>query len=190
MKNLKTLALAIITVTSFSACSDNDNPAIYIPVNEEEVITTITTTLINGASMVTLTSRDVDGDGPNAPVITVSGPLSKNTVYTGTVTFLNELQSPADNITEEILAEGDEHQIFYQAPASFGSFTYTDTDFNGKPIGLNFTFTTGSTDVNGNLIVTLIHEPNKNAVGVSNGDITNAAGATDAQVVYPIVIAD
>ncbi len=190
MKNIKTSALALLALTFFSACSNDDNPAVYIPVNEEEVITTVTTTLTNGSDVVTLTSRDLDGDGPDAPVVTVSGTLKKNTVYTGAISFLNELATPTDNITTEIEEESDEHQIFYQAPATFGSFAYTDTDANGKPVGLNFTFTTGTADASGNLIVTLIHEPNKNAAGVSDGDITNAAGATDAQVIYPIVIAD
>lgn len=190
MKNLKTLALAIFAVTTFSACSDDDNAAIYTPVNEEEVITTVTTTLINGSAIVTLTSRDLDGDGPNAPVITVSGPLKTNTIYTGTVTFLNELTSPADNITAEIEEEGDEHQIFYQTPTNFGTFAYADNDLNGKPVGLRFTFTTSAANVSGNLIVTLVHEPNKDGAGVANGDQANAGGSTDAQVIYPIVIAD
>jgi hypothetical protein len=34
----------------------------------------------------------------------------------------------------------------------------------------------------------LRHLPNKSAAGVAAGDITNAGGATDAQVTYPIVI--
>ncbi|HOZ75694.1 MAG TPA: type 1 periplasmic binding fold superfamily protein [Flavobacterium sp.] len=190
MKNIQTSSLALLALTFFSACSNDDNPAVYIPVNEEEVITTVTTTLTNGSDVVTLTSRDLDGDGPDAPVVTVSGPLKKNTVYTGAVTFLNELATPTDNITAEIEEESDEHQIFYQAPATFGSFAYTDTDVNGKPLGLNFTFTTGTDNVSGDLIITLIHEPNKNGAGVSDGDITNAAGSTDAQVIYPIIIAD
>lgn len=191
MKNLKTFAFALITLTAFTACSDDDkDPAIYIPINEEEVITTVTTTLTNGGNTITLTSRDLDGDGPNAPVVTVSGPLAPNTTYTGTVEFLNELEMPAEDITEEVSEEGTEHQIFYQAPAAFGSFTYNDTDANGKPIGLAFTFTTGSSAATGDLIVTLVHEPNKEGAGVSNGDITNAAGSTDAEVVYPIEIVE
>ena len=66
MKNSKILALALLTVFTFSSCN-NDDPEV---VNEEEVITTVTTTLTAGSSVITLTSRDLDGDGPNAPVIT------------------------------------------------------------------------------------------------------------------------
>ena len=179
-----TKALFLATVSLFLAsCSDDDNG----PVNEEEVITTVITTLTNGSTTITLTSRDLDGDGPNDPLVTVSGNLTANTVYNGETTFLNELDTPADNITTEVEEEGEEHQIFYQIPASLGTIGYTDFDVNAKPVGLTFTYTTGNAGT-GNLTVTLRHLPNKSAAGVAAGDITNAGGATDAQVTYPIVI--
>lgn len=184
MKNLnrtKILFLAI-TAVAISSCSNDDNP-----VNEEEVITTVTTTLTSGGQTVTLRSRDLDGDGPNEPVISVSGNLSSNTTYIGTVSFLNEIANPVEDITEEVFEEGVDHQVFYQIPATLGSFTYGDLDANGNPIGLQFSLVTGSA-TSGNLVVTLRHEPNKTATGVSIGDITNAAGATDAAVTYPIVV--
>lgn len=181
-----TKALFLATASLFLAsCSDDDNG----PVNEEEVITTVITTLTNGSTTITLTSRDLDGDGPNAPVVTVSGDLTANTVYNGEITFLNETVTPADNITAEVEEEGEEHQIFYQIPASLGTIGYTDFDVNAKPVGLTFTYTTGNAGT-GNLTVTLRHLPNKSAAGVAAGDITNAGGATDAQVTYPIVIAN
>lgn len=179
-----TKALFLATASLFLAsCSDDDNG----PVNEEEVITTVITTLTNGSTTITLTSRDLDGDGPNAPVATVSGDLTANTVYNGEITFLNETVTPADNITTEVEEEGEEHQIFYQIPSALGTIGYTDFDVNAKPVGLTFTYTTGNAGT-GNLTVTLRHLPNKSAAGVAAGDITNAGGATDAQVTYPIVI--
>lgn len=178
----KTLLVSITALLTFS-CSNDDNG----PVNEEEVITTVTTTLTGGGQIITLTSRDLDGDGPNAPIITVSGNLIANTTYAGEVSFLNETVSPADNITAEVEAEGEEHQIFYQFPAALGTVTYTDLDLNGKPIGLAFTLTTGNAGT-GNLTVTLRHLPNKSATGVASGDITNAGGATDALVTYPVTV--
>lgn len=157
-------------------------------VNEDELITTVVTILESGTNTIRLESKDLDGDGPNPPVVSVSGPLNTNTVYTGSVSFLNELESPAEDITIEVFEEGGEHQVFYQAPSNFGSFEYDDVDENEKPIGLEFTFTTGSIATSGNLIVTLRHEPNKSASGVSGGSITNAGGSTDAEVSYPIEI--
>lgn len=184
MKNLKILAITLIGLTTFVSCNDDDNP---VPVNEEEVITTVTTILTNGAQIVTLRSRDLDSDGPNAPLVTVSGNLTANTTYTGTVSFLNEIANPIEDITEEVLEEGVDHQVFFQAPSALGTFAYSDTDANGKPIGLQFTLTTTAAST-GNLLVTLRHELNKSAAGVSGGSITNAGGNTDAAVTYAIVV--
>jgi len=178
----KTLLLSA-TALFLVSCSNDDNG----PVNEEEVITTVTTTLSGGGQVITLTSRDLDGDGPNAPVVTVSGNLVANTSYTGAVAFLNETQSPAEDITVEVEEEGVDHQVFYQLPAGLGTITYTDLDLNGKPIGLTFTLTTGNAGT-GSLTVTLRHLPNKSASGVATGDITNAGGATDAAVTYTGVV--
>lgn len=178
----KILFLSAATLLAVS-CSNDDNG----PVNEEEVITTVTTTLTGGGQVITLNSRDLDGDGPNAPTITVSGNLTANTTYAGEVLFLNETVSPADNITLEVEEEGVDHQVFYQLPAALGTVTYTDVDLNGKPIGLTFSLTTGNAGT-GNLTVTLRHLPNKSAAGVASGDITNAGGATDASVTYPVTV--
>jgi hypothetical protein len=182
MKYLKLLALTSVFI--FSSCDKNDLPA---PVNEEEVITTVRVTLTGGGQTISLTSRDLDGDGPNAPVFTTVGTIAANTTYTGTVVFLNELVNPIENITEEVVEEGVDHQVFYQANSLLGTFTYSDTDANGRPIGVNFNYTSANAS-NGNLTVTLIHLPNKTASGVSAGNIANAAGSTDAEVVFPIVV--
>jgi hypothetical protein len=181
-KKITFFALLMATLSSMS-CSDNNAS----PVNEEEVISTVTVRLTGGGQVVTLTSKDLDGDGPNAPVVTVSGNLAANTSYTGTVEFLNETVNPAVNLTSEIQVEGVDHQIFYQPTSGLGAFTYTDTDANGKPIGLTFNLLT-SNATSGMLNVTLRHLPLKSAAGVSSGDITNAGGSTDAQVQYPIVV--
>jgi hypothetical protein len=181
LNKLKFLAFAVVSI-SLVSCSNDDEP-----VNEEEVITTVVTTLTNGNNVITLTSRDLDGDGPNQPVITSNGTIQANTLYQGQVTFLNETVSPAENITEEVEEEGLEHQLFFQLPSSLGTISYSDEDENGNPIGLRFTYNT-NTAATGNLIITLRHEPVKSAQGVSNGDITNAGGSTDAQVIFPIVV--
>ena len=183
MKNLKLIALLVIPIIFSTSCSNDD-----APVNEEEVITTVTTTLVGGGQTITLTSRDLDGDGPNAPVVTVSGNLVAGTTYTGSTTFLNELENPAEDITVEVEEEGADHQVFYQLTSSIGTVTYTDTDANGKPIGLNFTLVAGTSGSTGTLTVTLKHLPNKTATGVAAGDITNAGGNTDAAVTFSVAV--
>ena len=104
MKTIKLLSILFISSLVFISCSDDDDP---IPVNEEEVITTMTATLTptGGGTAIVLKTQDLDGDGPNAPVITVSNSLAINTVYTGVMEVLNETETPAEDITEEVLEE-------------------------------------------------------------------------------------
>jgi hypothetical protein len=159
----------------FISCSSDDPD----PVNEEEVITTITVVLsATGQNDVTLQSRDLDGDGPDAPVITVSGSLAPNTTYAGSITLLNETESPVEDITEEVEEEDEEHQFFFEFSGSITNVVYADQDANGNPVGLDFDLTTGATGP-GTVLITLRHEPNKTAQGVADGDITNAGGETD-----------
>jgi ABC-type proline/glycine betaine transport system substrate-binding protein len=160
MKKLQFIALALFTSTLFSSCSDDEHDH---GTNEEELITTVITTLTSGNQTITLTSKDLDGNGPNAPVVTTSGDLTVNTNYTGSIQFLNESVSPSIDITKEIKEEGLEHQIFYQAAASIGAFTYADADTKGKPIGLAFTLRTAASPTTGTITVVLKHEPNKSA---------------------------
>lgn len=185
MKSIKhVLVLASIIILAAS-CSDDDP----IAVNEEELITTVTVTLTsqNDGTEIVLNSVDLDGDGPDAPVVTVSGDLAANTIYTGATEVLNETENPAEDITEEVLEEGVDHQFFYTFSNGLASTAYTDSDDNGDPIGITFTLTT--TDAGSeSLTVSLIHEPNKSGSGVVDGSITNADGETDAEVTFALTI--
>ena len=191
MKNIfQTKPLLLIsTFTSlllFISCSDDpDDPVIE---NEQEVMTTFTYTLTpaEGGSEVVLNYRDLDGDGPEEPTIT-SGTLSAETIYTGSITILNETESPAENVTEEVEEEDKDHQFFFETTVTGLTVEYTDFDGDGNPVGLSTILTTGSAG-SGNLTVTLKHEPDKSASGVSDGDMTNAGGETDISVTWAITI--
>lgn len=185
MNTIKLLTLLAVFAIGFSSCSDDDDaPA---PINEEEVITTMNVMLNDGTSTKMLTITDDDGDGPNDPVITTDN-LDANTTYQGTVEFLNELESPVEDITAEVAEEDEEHQVFYVPSSSLDiTVEYNDQDANGNPVGLDFTLTTGDAS-GGTLTVSLIHEGDKNATGVSDGDPTNAGGETDIQAAFPISI--
>lgn len=187
MKTINLLTLLAVFTFAFTSCSDDDGNAPLV-INEEEVITTMNIMLTDGnGTQKMLSVVDADGDGPNAPVLTTDG-LDVNTSYTGTVQFLNELESPAEDITIEVAEEDLEHQVFYVASSALNAtVTYNDQDANGNPLGLDFTLTTGDAS-SGNLTVTLIHDGDKNAANVSNGDPTNAGGETDIQAVFPITI--
>lgn len=174
-----------VSTLSFLACDDDD---VVIPV-EEELITNVTLALIpqGGGTAVTLTFSDPDGDGGIPPVIE-GGTLVENTTYNGTVSLSNLSESPAEDVTLEIMEEEEEHQFFYTvAPTLNLTIDYLDQDANGNPLGLLTTFETGAAST-GNLTFVLRHEPDKNAAGVADGDITNAGGETDIEVVFPISI--
>jgi len=185
MKTIKILSLALL-VTFFQSCNDDDSG----PVNEEELITTVRLNLMpaGGGTAVTMTYTDLDGDGPTAPIVIVSDNLTANTTYNGSITLLNESVSPAENISEEVAEEALDHQFFYNATNGIGTFSYVAPfDSNGNPVGLNFTFTT-TTPTAGVITVVLRHEPNKDAAGVSTGEIANAGGETDIQVTFPVTV--
>jgi hypothetical protein len=186
MKNFKKLSMAMITLLFITSCSDDDTPIVVV---EEEVVTTMTVTLtpVGGGSPVIMQTRDLDGDGPDAPVVTNPVNLAANTVYNGSIELLNELESPAEDITEEVEELDDEHQFFFQASNSIATFAYTDMDGDGNPVGLKFTLTTANAGT-GTVTVTLIHEPVKDASGVSDGDMTNADGEEDISETFNVVV--
>ncbi|MCB0652019.1 MAG: type 1 periplasmic binding fold superfamily protein [Saprospiraceae bacterium] len=186
--NYKYILMAgIVASALFSACEKKDP---VIP-NEEEIITTLTYTLtpVNAGDVVVLTFKDLDGDGGNDPVIT-GGTLSSNTVYTGTLSLLNETESPAGDVGAEIKGEDEAHQFFFQALGGLDvGVDYTDTDSEGHPVGLETTVTTGNASL-GQLSVILRHQPDKSAAGVADGDITNAGGETDIEVIFDVEISN
>lgn len=179
------LFLALSFTLILNGCKDDENG----PVNEEELVTTLrlTFTPTGGGTPAILQFRDLDGDGGNAPVITADT-LSAITEYNVSIQVLNESVTPADTITLEIEEESDVHQFFFQPETGlFLSFDYTDTDNEGHPVGLLSTAQTGFASA-GTLVVTLRHEPDKHAAGVEDGDITNAGGETDIEVVFDVVV--
>ncbi len=188
MKTLKFLSFLFISTLILTSCSGDDDSS--EPINEEEVITTLTATLVpTTGETVILEFRDLDGDGPNAPEITVSSALAADMTYTGSLSLLNETETPAENINEEIEEEAEAHQFFYQVASSLNisNLTYQDQDGNGNPIGLDFSFETGAAST-GDMTIILRHEPNKDAQGVSDGNIANAGGETDISVPFSLTI--
>lgn len=183
MKNVKFLATAIFATVLFVSCSnDDDTPE---PVNEEEVITTLTVTLSpnGGGTAITLQTRDLDGDGPNAPVVTVSGSLATGVTYSGTIVLLNETVNPPEIITEEVEEENLDHQFFYTLGGGLDVTTaYSNFDDNGNPLGTEFTLTAGTAS-SGTLTFILRHEPTKPNTGL--GD---AGGETDIVATFNVAV--
>lgn len=186
MNTFRISTLVIITLVSslFIACSSDDDAP--IPVNEEEVITTLRVTLSpdNFGNSTILETRDLDGDGPNAPVITISGAdLTAMTTYSGTIVLLNETITPAGNITLEVEEEAEEHQFFYTTGGNLDlSTTYTSFDSNMNPLGITFDMTTGAAS-SGTFTITLRHEPTK-----PNTGLADAGGETDISATFNLTI--
>ncbi|GAK89418.1 hypothetical protein JCM19297_1246 [Nonlabens ulvanivorans] len=177
---IKVLGLLAATAV-FTSCDNDDDISAE---NEEEVITTVEYTLTSttdATNVVVFTSVDADGEGPLAPVETVTGTLMASTVYDGSIKFLNELESPAEDITVEVAEEADEHEVFYIDSITDLTVAKVDTDANGNSLGLDTTFTTGAAGT-GTLTIVLRHEPLK----PNDGTLLNAGGETDVQVEFDL----
>lgn len=156
--------------------------------NEEELITTLIYRLTpeNGGNAVEFKFQDLDGEGGISPVVSAAV-LMANSVYNGELILINESVTPAESISEEVLEEAEEHQFFYNYNSNNLSISYNDKDANMNPVGLKTKLTTKSPS-SSTLKITLKHQPNKNAMGVSDGQIQNAGGETDIEVEFNVKI--
>jgi hypothetical protein len=169
-----------IVVISLNACKKDELP----DVEEEELITTITLTFTNSTNasdVRTITWRDLDGDGGNAPVIS-SLALRAGTVYNVAVTsVLNETETPAEDIRAEIVEEKDEHLFVYKTTGANLTFSNFDVDSKNLAVGLTARATT-TTASTGTFTIVLRHQPD----GIKNG--TEAPGSTDLEATFPVSI--
>ena len=173
------LMMGSLIVTS--SCGDDDDPT---PASDRELITTVTLTMDTEKGLLaTATYKDMDGVGGTAPTKTQLV-LKANTTYTANLTLLNEQESPAIEIHDEVLEEADDHQVFY-TPGNGLNLTVatTDKDSENRPLGLETTFTTGAAS-SGKLKVVLKHQPNTKAA--APGDATK--GETDVEVEFDVLI--
>jgi len=182
MKTMKNISFYALLSIAMIGCSDDDTAPEVI--NDEELITTVILTLTQeSGDQVVLTTVDLDGDGPDEPETTVVGNFSQNTQYQGAVQFLNETEDPAEDITEEVIEEAEEHQVFYTISEGLNiTTTYVDFDSNDNPLGVNITLETGEAS-SGSLTVTLRHEPVK-----PNDGLDSAGGETDIATSFDVTI--
>ena len=168
------------------SCGDDPEPA-----NEEELITTLTVTLTpqGVGDAVVMTFKDLDGPGSGVPEYIYSGggsaaSLTATTTYDVIITLLNENTNPAENITEEIEQEADEHLFCFTVGGGADLvITYADEDGGGRPIGLSTTWAAGTAGT-GTVTVVLRHQP-----GTKTGDCPGG-GETDINVTFNISIVD
>jgi hypothetical protein len=171
------ISLAVIT-TLFTAC-DKDSE---MSGNEQELITTVKLTFSEaGGSSFNFSVKDLDGEGGNPPVAEEIK-LIANTAYTISAEFLDEsVAGDTKDLTVEVKEEREDHLVCYSKTFASSDLAITDTDGNGKPLGLKSTLTTGAAGT-GSLTVSLKHEPDKSSANPC------ATGETDAEVTFPVKI--
>ena len=205
-KTLKTLLASFGLVFSV-ACGGDDVETPDEGENEQEVITTVRLTFMpTSGTNVVAEFLDADGDGGNAPTID-DIQLTNGMNYTLSVAFENALETPAEDITEEIEEEDAEHQVFFFGSAVTGpanpnnnaavlSHAYTDQDAGGLPVGLANTIEAVQAG-SGTMTVMLRHLPEQagtaQKVAGLAGDLATSGeaalpGDVDAQVDFQVTV--
>lgn len=164
---------------SFQSC----NPRVPAPVNEAEVITTLTVTLTpdDGGMPVVLNFFDEDGmKGSLEPAQTISGSLRVDTYYSAQIQLLNEMVTPPRNISDEVEEEGNDHLFCFSVSGDV-SVEYVDADERGMPLGLATKWLTGDA---GQHRVTIIL---RHLSGTKDGECPGT-GETDLEVSFGLIV--
>ncbi len=206
---ISAIRITPLFLLALPACSDVEQDAHddhHHHHHDHEVITTVILTFTSEAdgSELEFTWNDADNSAePTIDDIT----LQDEDGYSLSVSFLNELEDPAEDITPEIADEDDEHQIFFTGSAVDGPATstntdaiivhsYADEDIDGLPLGLDNridTLAAGS----GEITVTLRHLPMESgnpvkaegmAEAVAESGFGSIGGENDVQVTFPIAV--
>ena len=113
--------------------------------------------------------------------------LAPHTTYNVALEVLNEKESPAEDITAEILDESEDHLFLFLSEPISGSGSITPTDGNkddaGKPLNQSVKFTTGNAGT-GSLTVYLLHAPTDK----DGATPTASGGETDIEAMFPVRI--
>ena len=197
MKNYTKLPVylfAVLTLGFFSC--ESDDPVVE---NEGEVITDVilnfqeldasNNPVGSAFSFKASDSEGIEvGGSPTIETIT----LKKGKKYSMTIKVENSIEG--EDITEEILAEADEHQFFFLGGAFTNNIlTIAYADDNGIKLGVKNTLTVSSSPGTNNttMQVVLRHDLDKNFPGATNPNFANyaqAGGETDLDITFPIIL--
>lgn len=190
MKHLKKYTVLGLLASSLLFSCDPEETKAPEAENEEEIITDVTLTFTNtldATDVVIATATDPDGEGVEELQINGEINLEISKTYDLSITAENKLETPAEDITEEIEEEADEHQLFFsfnndafKSPMGDGNIDnpadaldYLDLDENMNPIGLKTRWTCSAEPLSGGFFtVRLQHQPDlKTALtGANDGD--------------------
>jgi len=180
MKAIK-FSLFFIMLALFVACNDDDDND-SLPDNDEEEITTVIVTVDSGNAPATSFRYRID-EGNVVEQDQIQ--LMSGQMYDVNVRFLNEEEVPAEEVTEEIEEEDNEHLICFTTSSVFLNVTYDDADENGLPVGLETNWEAGATGGTGEITVTLRHQPD---LKETQSDANCNIGETDIQATFPVTI--
>ena len=143
--------------------------------HDHELITTLVLDFEATDGSESFSAVWADADQSGNPVVD-DIVLTDGLTYNVMVSVLNELEEPAEDITEEIADEADEHQVFFTGGAvgSLVSQSYLDSDSSGLPLGLENEFAVLSTGSD-TLKVTLRHMPKESGQSIKEEGLAEQA---------------
>ena len=179
--------LVALAFSMLASCEDN-----HLDVYEEPINSMFYVLNPDSGQKVILNFIDNDGVG-GQPALVNSEILAPNTTYRGELLIGTantvvpaKLEHMADSMS--VTAQPELHQVFFEANNGLElATTYLDIDANGNPVGMETTLTTGSNS-EGEFVVSIIHNPNKQGSNVMNGDRTRAQGSIDVQATFQLKI--
>ncbi|MCH1453724.1 MAG: hypothetical protein L7U59_04880 [Flavobacteriaceae bacterium] len=192
--------IALFLFTLIFACSKDEDPE---PAHEEEAITLVTLEVSKVGSSETIKYNfEVEGhdhddheeeddddhddhddhDGEHTEI-----ELEANSSYNVSMFIYNDTDpNNIENITQEIIEEKDEHQVFYAITDELSGFSIApasdDTvDSDGNSLYIKTTWTTTG-ETSGDVVGYLIHEPTQKT-GTTRTDF---GGVTDFEIDFEV----
>lgn len=172
---------SMLTVGILLASCSEENPV--TPHEDHDVITTITLRCVSTTGdtlSFTWQDDDAEGSAPPSRIDTIRLPAHAH--FMGSVHVYNSTVNPVADVTPDILAEADHHQFMFTDSKKLVEFSATDTDANGKPVGLTFRLMTGEKG-SSTLSVNLYHYEN------AADKVANVPGSeSDISIEFPVVV--
>lgn len=151
MKKLYPVYLtAILLFFTISACEKSVEPK---PISDQELITTVTLNLYDSANTsnkISVTWKDLDGEGGKSPVIDTLK-LKSNVTYLGKIVLKDDTKIPPQDISIEVEKEKNQHQFFFKSNSELNNLLGImvndyDTNIPPLPVGLEFKLIVGKTN--------------------------------------------
>ncbi|MCF8254657.1 MAG: hypothetical protein K9J84_08775, partial [Bacteroidia bacterium] len=153
---------------------------------ENELITSVTLTLVDSATNDTFLYSWKQLGGPGTAITLDTLKLKANRTYFGSTQILDESKTPVFNVTEEIREDANHHRFVFTSSTSNVWVNILDFDTHVPPIELGLKYkiyTLNAVSGNQNLDVVLKHytESSPKIDGLT-------AGSTDISVRFPMVL--